>query len=82
MRQQVLDVGKPAVDYLTELVHRRPADWIRDVERLHQLLQSQGPAALRAAFITALREQTIGAEYVAHYLGDALATATQKELAL
>jgi hypothetical protein len=82
MRQQVLDVGKPALDYLTELVHRRPADWIRDVERLHSLLQSWGPQAMHTAFATALRQQTIGAEYVAHFLSAGLATPSQKELPL
>lgn len=82
MRQQILDVGKPALDYLTELVHRRPADWIRDVERLHGLLQSWGPQAMHTAFATALRQQTIGAEYVAHFLGAGLAAPAQKELPL
>ena len=28
----------PALEYLTELTHRRPRVWIRDVERLHELL--------------------------------------------
>ena len=82
MRQQILDVGKPALDYMTELVHRRPADWLRDVERLHSLLQTWGPPAMRAAFTTALREQTIGAEYVAHYLGHSVASAAPTELPL
>jgi transposase len=82
MRQQILDVGKPALDYMTELVHRRPADWLRDVERLHSLLQTWGPPAMRAAFTTALREQTIGAEYVAHYVGQSVASAAQTELPL
>jgi transposase len=80
MRQQILDVGKPALDYLTELVHRRPADWIRDVERLHELLQTWGPPALNAAFGMALSQQTIGAEYVAHFLGAGVATSAQKGL--
>jgi transposase len=68
MRQQILEVGPPALDYLTELVHRRPDVWLADVERLHDLLQTCGPKAMHKAFDTAVRQQTIGAEYVAHYL--------------
>ena len=45
--------------------------WIHDVERLHDLLQTHGDAALRRAFERGLTEQAIGAEYIAHYLGDA-----------
>ena len=44
--------------------------WIQDVERLHALLQTHGDAALRRAFERGLAEQAIGAEYIAHYLGD------------
>ena len=44
--------------------------WIHDVERLHALLQTHGEAALRRAFERGLAEQAIGAEYIAHYLGD------------
>lgn len=70
MRQQILDVGAPALNYLTELVHRRPDQWIGDVERLHALLQSWGPQAMHRAFTTAVCQHTVGAEYIAHYLGD------------
>ncbi|MGH6690652.1 MAG: IS21 family transposase, partial [Gammaproteobacteria bacterium] len=38
-REHLLAVGRAALDYLTELTHRRPRVWIRDVERLHELLQ-------------------------------------------
>lgn len=69
-RQHLLDLGAAALGYLTELTHRRPQLWIHDVERLHQLLQTHGDAALRAAFERGLAEQAIGAEYIAHYLGD------------
>jgi hypothetical protein len=55
--------------YLTELMHRRPRTWIRDVEQLHHLLQTHGDAALGAAFERGLAKQAIGAEYIAHYLG-------------
>ena len=69
-RQHLLDLGAAALAYLTELTHRRPQVWIHDVERLHALLQTHGDAALRRAFERGLTEQAIGAEYIAHYLGD------------
>jgi hypothetical protein len=43
---------------------------VNDVERLHHLLQIHGDAAMRQAFARGLAEQAIGAEYIAHYLGD------------
>jgi len=63
-------LGPVALAYLTELTHRRPQIWIHDIERLHELLQTHGDAALRRAFERGLTEQAIGAEYIAHYLGD------------
>ena len=68
-RQHLLDLGAAALAYLTELTHRRPRTWIHEVERLHDLLQTHGDTALRAAFERGLAEQAIGAEYIAHYLG-------------
>jgi hypothetical protein len=68
MREHLLEVGGPALDYLTELVHRRPGAWIAEVERLHALLQEHGPDAMRAAFDQAVAGNTFGAEYVRHYL--------------
>jgi transposase len=70
-RQHLIDLGPTALAYLTELTHRRPQRWIQDVERLHELLQRHGDAALRGAFERGLGEQAIGAEYIAHYLGGA-----------
>lgn len=68
-REHLLEVGgRPALDYLTELTHRRPKVWIRDVERLHELLQQHGPASLRTAFEQGLSDRVFGAEYIAHYL--------------
>jgi len=67
-RQQLLALGADALAYLTELTHRRTRTWIHDVEHLHELLQTYGDAALREAFARGLREQAIGAEYIAHYL--------------
>jgi hypothetical protein len=71
-RQHLLDLGADALEYLTELTHRRPRTWIPEVERLHALLQAHGDAALRTAFARGVAEQAIGAEYIAHYLGTAV----------
>lgn len=68
-RQHLIDLGATALAYLTELTHRRPRTWIHEVERLHDLLQTRGDAALRTAFERGLAEQAIGVEYIAHYLG-------------
>jgi transposase len=63
-RQQILDLGEPALAYLTEIVHRRPKDWIRDVDQLHDLLQLHGPDRLRGAFEEGLRRQIFGAPHI------------------
>jgi transposase len=68
MREHLLEVGGAALDYLTELVHRRPSAWTAEVEQLHALLQERGADAMRAAFEQAVSGQTFGAEYVRHYL--------------
>lgn len=68
MREHLLEVGGAALEYLTELVHRRPGAWIGEVEQLHQLLQEHGPDAMRAALEQAVADRTFGAEYVRHYL--------------
>ena len=70
-REHLLGLGHCALDYLTELTHRRPRVWIRDVARLHDLLERHGDDALRAAFDRGLAERAIGAEYIAHYLATA-----------
>ncbi|MGH9254621.1 MAG: IS21 family transposase [Vicinamibacterales bacterium] len=67
-REHLLALGPSALAYLTELVHRRPRIWVRDVERLHDWLTTYGPDALRAAFARGLEDQVIGAEYIGHYL--------------
>jgi hypothetical protein len=84
-REHLLEIGREALEYLTELTHRRPRVWIRDVERLHDLLQRHGKDVLRVAFERGLAEQAIGAEYIAHYLDSLppeLPGAVQQELPL
>lgn len=68
MRQQLLEVGQPAVDFLTELVHRRPRTWAKDVQQLHALLLANEKRALFEAFEQVLADGNVGAEYVAHRL--------------
>lgn len=79
-REHLVNLGGDALAYLTELVHRRPQVWIRDVDRLHELLEQHGDAALRGAFTRGLTEGVFGHEYVAHHL--AHAPAAQQELPL
>ncbi len=63
-RQQLLELGEPAIRYLTEIVHRRPRQWFEDVDRLHQILQSHGPDVLRRAMEEGLKQHIFGAFYV------------------
>jgi transposase len=67
-REHLLGLGASALAYLTELVHRRPRVWIRDVDRLHELLEQHGDQALRSAFDRGLADGVFGHEYVAHFL--------------
>jgi hypothetical protein len=67
-REHLLHVGGVALQYLTELTHRRPRVWVRDVECLHDLLQRHGEEALRSSLARGLAEGAIGAEYIAHFL--------------
>ena len=67
-RQQLLDLGEPALRYLTELVHRRPRQWIGEVDRLHEVLQSHGPEVLRRAMQEGLQEGVFSAAYVEDFL--------------
>ena len=73
-REHLLKLGPDALTYLTELTHRRPQVWLRDIDRLHALLATYGDDAMRAAFARGVQEHAIGAEYVAHFLADAVTT--------
>jgi transposase len=67
-RQSLWELGPAAERWLTELVHRRPSSWRRDVEQCFDLLQDYGPTALLAALAWGVRHHAIGAEYVATQL--------------
>ena len=83
-REHLLKLGGPALEYLTELIHRRPRLWTRDVHQLHELLQQHGADTVRAAFERALAERLFGAEYIAHALSSSRPRTEhrQQELAL
>jgi transposase len=68
MREHVLEVGGSALEYLTEITHRRPRAWKAEIERLHEMLQTHGREAMAWAFERAVAEETFGAEYVARQL--------------
>src|SRR4029077_2896739 len=70
-RQQLLELGDPAIRYLTEIVHRR-RQWYEDVDRLHAMLQSHGPEVLRRAMEAGLQEQVFGALYLERSLAPRL----------
>jgi transposase len=69
-RQHLLQLGAPALDYLTEITHRQPREWLAEIDQLHDLLQHYGQDRLRSAFQRAVADNTFGAAYVAHYLRD------------
>lgn len=69
-REHLLGLGAVALEYITELVHRRPRTWARDVDKMHELLSLHGDDAVRVAITQSLEAETFGAEYVAHYLGE------------
>jgi transposase len=79
-RQDLLETGGVALEYLTEVIHRRPNAWYQEIDDLHALLQAAGPDVLRTAFARAVRGHTFGAEYIAHYVREALTAPVQKEL--
>jgi transposase len=68
-RQQVLEVGESAVSFLTEVVHRYPQSWIREVDELHRMLQALGPEPLDRAFRAALESGRCDVRFVAQSLG-------------
>ena len=72
-RQQLLELGEPAFLYLTEIVHRRPKEWFRDVDRIHEVLQRHGPEVLRRALEQGLQDQVFSASYVERFLQRSLA---------
>jgi hypothetical protein len=52
---------------------------LRDIDRLHTLLATYGDEAMGAAFARGVAEHAIGAEYITHFLADAVTTPTPIE---
>jgi transposase len=71
-RQQLLDLGEPVFRYLTEIVHRRPKEWIGEVDRLHEILQKHGPEVLLRAVEAGLNEQIFSACYAERFVEHSL----------
>jgi transposase len=75
-REQLRRLGPAVERLLTELVHRRPGAWSRDVEHLYELLLRHGDAAFLGAVEQSAVSGVCGAEYVAHFVA-----ATSQEVA-
>jgi len=67
-RQQLLDLGPVALDFLTELVHRHPYTWRGEVEHLFELLQRHGDLRLTEALRSASSRKLFASRYVADAL--------------
>lgn len=63
-RQLLLDLDPSIEPYLTELVHRRPQGWQRDVEQIYQLYEQVGRADILAAIALATEQRCFGSEYL------------------
>ncbi len=72
-RQSLWELGPAAEAWLTELIHRRPAQWRHDVEECFVLLQDHGPTALIHALTWGVDHGAIGAEYVRTQLARTMA---------
>lgn len=64
-RQLLLDLDPGFMEpYLTELVHRRPHSWDRDVDQMFALYESIGRTDFLTAVALAIEERCFGAEYL------------------
>jgi transposase len=53
-RQQIVELGPPALTFMTEIVHRKRQSWPEIVERLHALLLDHGEHVMREAIARAV----------------------------
>lgn len=63
-RQLLLDLDPSVEPYFTELVHRRPQGWEKDIEQIYDLYQCIGRVDLLAAIALATEQRCFGAEYL------------------
>ncbi len=68
-RQQLMDLGPSVVDFLTEVVHRRPGRWSQDVEILAALHDLHGSGRLLSALGRAMAQRLFSGNAVAAELG-------------
>lgn len=69
-RQQVFELGKDAVAWLTEVVHSHPTTWPVEIDALHDLLQRHGPDAIRQALRISLDAKRLSVAFIARCLGE------------
>jgi hypothetical protein len=80
-REHLFGLGADAVAYITEVIHRRPKVWLRDVDELHDLLEIHGDRNMRIAIAHCLEQRVFGHEYIAHHLNHPIAAlGVQQEL--
>lgn len=63
-RQLLMDLCPAAEWFMTEVRHRRPEQWEREVDRVFVLLECHGERAVRDALVEAGRRDVVGAEYI------------------
>jgi transposase len=68
-RQQLFELGEEAVSFLTEVVHRRPFAWSKEVDELHQILQGVGAERMHRAFRAAVQSSCYDVRFIAQCLG-------------
>jgi hypothetical protein len=68
-RQHLFETGEAAVEFLTELVHRYPRGWSRDVDELHGMLQTYGPEKMEQALRAATQAGIFSVRFIAQCLG-------------
>lgn len=73
-RQLLLDLDPLVEPYLTELVHRRPNSWERDIDLMYQLYRQIGHSDLLAAVELAIEQRCFGGEYLVAIADEVLTT--------
>ncbi len=69
LRQQLMDLGPTVVDFLTEIVHRRPGRWSEDIQVLATLYDLHGAGPLLSALTRANAQARFTGQAVASELG-------------
>ena len=71
-RQDLLDMGEVAMTLIGEIVHRRPRTWWKEVDTLHELMQTFGDGALKLAMHSAVAVNDFSADAVMTQLSAAV----------